>query len=199
MAGVRVFGSNLRVWKAIYYFSAYRLCGVADKYCQFFTVTQRPSNENDKIIVILLLTELVLEYILKTRSRRRQVGRRRTTRKHIASGYALWITAAYSWTSVPGVRRLQLPQILWPCTSHAVLLMKTITVQSLLWFASLHQTGNDLQEDPTTRDSEPVNRIWDHWTSVLPTRGRRQPLENTGVRLWTRLRSRKVCHKERAN
>jgi len=24
--------------------------------------------------------------------------------------------------------------------------------------------------------------------------GRRQPLENTGVRLWTRLRSRRVCH-----
>jgi len=30
------------------------------------------------------------------------------------------------------------------CTSHAVLLMKTITVQLLLRFASLHQTGNDL-------------------------------------------------------
>jgi len=38
---------------------------------------------------------------------------------------------------------------------------------------------------PITRGSEPLNRIWDHWTSVLPTRGRRQPLENTGVRLWT--------------
>jgi len=25
--------------------------------------------------------------------------------------------------------------------------------------ASVHQTGNDLQEDPTTRGSEPLNRI----------------------------------------
>ena len=45
------------------------------------------------------------------------------------------------------------------CTSHAVLLMKTITEQLLLRFASLRQTGNDLQEDPTTRGSEPLNRI----------------------------------------
>ena len=36
-------------------------------------------------------------------------------------------------------------------TSQAVLLMKNITMQLLLRFASLHQTGNDLQEDPTTR------------------------------------------------
>ena len=78
------------------------------------------------------------------------------------------------------------------CTSHAVLLIKTITMQLLLRFASLHQTGNDLQEDPNTRGSEPLSRIWDHWTSVLRTRGGRQPLENTGVRLWTRLRSRRV-------
>jgi len=62
---------------------------------------------------------------------------------------------------------------------------KTITVQLLLRFASLHQTGIDLQEDPTTCGSQPLNRIWDHWTSVLPTRGRRQPLNNTDVRLWT--------------
>ena len=52
-------------------------------------------------------------------------------------------------------------------------------------------------EDPTTRGQEPLNEIWDHRTSVLPTRGRRQPLENPGVRLWTRLRSRRVCHEER--
>jgi len=45
------------------------------------------------------------------------------------------------------------------CTSHAVLLMKTITMQLLLRFTSLHQTGNDLQEDPTTRGSEPLSRI----------------------------------------
>ena len=32
-------------------------------------------------------------------------------------------------------------------------------LQLLLRFASLHQTGNDLQEDPTTRSSEPLNRI----------------------------------------
>ena len=35
-------------------------------------------------------------------------------------------------------------------------------LQLLLRFASLHQTGNDLQEDPTTRGStgsEPLNRI----------------------------------------
>ena len=38
------------------------------------------------------------------------------------------------------------------CTSHAVCTMKTISVQLLLRFAtSLHPTGNDLQEDPTTR------------------------------------------------
>ena len=79
--------------------------------------------------------------------------------------------------------------------SHTVLLMKTITVQLLLRFTSLHQTGNGLQEDPTTRGSEPLNRIWDHWTSVLPTCRRRQPLENTGVRLWTC--SRRVYHEEK--
>ena len=27
---------------------------------------------------------------------------------------------------------------------------------------SLYQTGNDLQEDPTTHGSEPLNRIQDH-------------------------------------
>jgi len=43
--------------------------------------------------------------------------------------------------------------------THAVLLMKTITMQLLLRFASLYQTGNDLQEDPTTRGSEPLNQI----------------------------------------
>jgi len=32
-------------------------------------------------------------------------------------------------------------------------------MQLLLRIASLHQTGNDLQEDPTTRGSEPLNRI----------------------------------------
>ena len=83
------------------------------------------------------------------------------------------------------------------CTSHAVLLVKTITAQLLLWFTSLHQTGTDLQEDPTTRGSEPLNQIWDHWTSILPTRGRRQPLENTGVPLWTWICSRRVCYEER--
>ena len=30
--------------------------------------------------------------------------------------------------------------------------------QSALWLASLHQTGNDLQEDLTARGSEPLNR-----------------------------------------
>jgi len=75
--------------------------------------------------------------------------------------------------------------------------MNITTVQLLLRFTSLHQTGNDLQEDPTTRGSEPLNRIWDLWTPVLPIRGRRQPLENTGVRLWTRLRLRRtVCYEE---
>jgi len=29
----------------------------------------------------------------------------------------------------------------------------------------------------------PRNLTWDRWTSVLPVHGRRQPLENTGVRL----------------
>ena len=36
--------------------------------------------------------------------------------------------------------------------------MKTIAMQLLVRFASIHQTGNDLQEDPTTRGSEPLNR-----------------------------------------
>jgi len=38
---------------------------------------------------------------------------------------------------------------------------ETITVQLLPWFTSLHQTGNDLQEDPTTwayeSDLRPLN------------------------------------------
>jgi len=34
----------------------------------------------------------------------------------------------------------------------------TVTMQLLLQFASLHQTGNDFQEDPTTRGSEPLTR-----------------------------------------
>jgi len=75
--------------------------------------------------------------------------------------------------------------------------MNITTVQLLLRFTSLHQTGNDLHEDPTTRGSEPLNGIWDLWTPVLPTRGRSQPLENTGVRLWTRLHLRRtVCYEE---
>jgi len=75
--------------------------------------------------------------------------------------------------------------------------MKTITVQLLLRFASLRQTGNDLREDPNTwlrvieSELRPLN-------IGTVTRGRRQPLENTGVRLWTGLRSRRVglCHAE---
>ena len=42
---------------------------------------------------------------------------------------------------------------------HPVVMSVTITVQLLLRFAGLHQTGNDLQEDPTTRGSAPLNRI----------------------------------------
>ena len=56
-------------------------------------------------------------------------------------------------------------------TSHAVLQMKTITVQLLLWFASLHQTGNDLQEDWTTRGSETLSQIWDHCTFLRMEEG----------------------------
>jgi len=76
--------------------------------------------------------------------------------------------------------------------------MKTITVQLLLRFASLRQTGNDLREDPNTwlRATESELRPLNIGTV---TRGRKQPLENTGVRLWTGLRSRRVglCHAER--
>ena len=64
-------------------------------------------------------------------------------------------------------------------TSHAVLLMKTITMQLLLRFTSLHQTGNDVQEDPTTRCSEPLNRVWDHWNTAeksMPWREERHVL-----------------------
>jgi len=42
-------------------------------------------------------------------------------------------------------------------------------VQLLLRFASLHQTGNDLQEDRTTCGSEPLNQISDDWTSARET------------------------------
>jgi len=37
-------------------------------------------------------------------------------------------------------------------------------IRHLLTFlrGSLYQTGNDLQEDPTTHGSEPLNRIQDH-------------------------------------
>jgi len=67
-------------------------------------------------------------------------------------------------------------------------------------FPPSHLTSSILGEDPshpTTRGSEPLNRIWDHWTSVLPKRGRKEPLENIGVPLWTRLRWRRVWHKDR--
>jgi len=47
----------------------------------------------------------------------------------------------------PPERRLRF----FGCTSHAMLPMKTITVQLLLRFASVRQTGNDLQEYPATR------------------------------------------------
>ena len=72
-------------------------------------------------------------------------------------------------------------EILWSLCIRAVLLIKTITVQLLLQFKSLHQTRNDLQEDPITRGSQQLNSTWHHWTSVLPTCGRWQPLENTGI------------------
>ena len=71
-------------------------------------------------------------------------------------------------------------------TSHAVLRMKTITVQLLLRFASLHQTGNDLQEDPTTCGSEQPNRIGDCRTSDLS--------RTRLVWLWTRLCSSRWHH-----
>jgi len=63
--------------------------------------------------------------------------------------------------------------------------MKTITVQLLLQFASLHQTGNNLQQDPTSRgsaiesDLRPLNigpsYEWkkaasrEHWHSIVDT------------------------------
>ena len=72
------------------------------------------------------------------------------------------------------------------CTSHAVLLMKTITVQLLLRFARLHQTGNDLQEDPTTRGSEPFNWIWDSSPSYAWKKAASREH-----------RSRRVCHEDR--
>ena len=42
--------------------------------------------------------------------------------------------------------------------------------------------------------SIPWNSTSDHWTSHVP---RRQPLENTGIWLWTWLYSGRVCHEER--
>ena len=50
------------------------------------------------------------------------------------------------------------------------------------------------QPDPTTRGSEPLNRISVYRRSVLPKRGRIPPLENIGVRTGTRLHSRSVCN-----
>ena len=38
----------------------------------------------------------------------------------------------------------------------------------------LDQTGNDLQEEPTTRDSEPLNRIWDHALNIGPSYARKK-------------------------
>ena len=63
-------------------------------------------------------------------------------------------------------------------------------MQLLLRFASLRQTENHLLKDPTTRGSKPLSQIRDRWASVLPTRGRKRPLENTGVQLWTWLLSK---------
>jgi len=74
---------------------------------------------------------------------------------------------------------------------------KIIIVQLLLQFRSLHLTGNHPQEDLLTRGPAIFNLIWDHWTLDLPMRGGRQPPENTSVRLWPWLCSRRVCHEER--
>ena len=45
--------------------------------------------------------------------------------------------------------------------------------------------------------SEPLDWIWDHWTLVLPTRGKRQPSENTWHSIMKWLCSRWICHEER--
>jgi len=59
-----------------------------------------------------------------------------------------------------------------------------------------HLTRNDLQEDPTTHGSELLSLSWDHWTSVLPTRGRMHLLKKSGIWLCTWRRSRTICHKQ---
>jgi len=41
-----------------------------------------------------------------------------------------------------------------------------------------------------------LSLIWDHWTSVLPMRRRRQPFKNTWLQLRTGLHSRRVCHQQ---
>ena len=48
-----------------------------------------------------------------------------------------------------------------------------------------------------TRGSEPLKQIWHCWIMVLPMHGRRQPLDNTGIQLWTKLCSRRVYHEVR--
>ena len=53
------------------------------------------------------------------------------------------------------------------------------------------------RKNPTTHGSEPSNQTWDRWTLVLPMRGRKQPLENTGIWLWTWLSSRRVCYEDK--
>jgi len=65
-------------------------------------------------------------------------------------------------------------------TKHCRWHWRLCSVQLLMRFVSLQQTGNDLQEDPTTCDSEPLNWIcnhyaWkkaafqEHWGSIVDT------------------------------
>jgi len=45
-------------------------------------------------------------------------------------------------------------------------------------------TANDSKQDLITHGFKPLSMIWDCWTLVLLTRGRRHPLENTAIQMW---------------
>jgi len=49
-----------------------------------------------------------------------------------------------------------------------------------LYYAQPLMVTASTLEDPVTRGTEPLNPMWDHWTSVHSMRGRKQPLEITG-------------------
>jgi len=62
-------------------------------------------------------------------------------------------------------------------------------MQLLLQNARPHPTGNDHQEDPNICGLKP------HWSFLCAKEGS-QPLQKTGIKLWTGWSSSRVCHEE---